>query len=161
MAGLDREPRDSTDPRRSGGHLGDDKDLRTTSPPSPGGTALCESDEHRTPGEDVTGRGRHPGGRPLKLTPKLVDLMVALIERGNPPRRAARLLHLSAPTYHRWMKKGAEQEHGVFRSFRDRIESAQAMGEAYLVGVVREAARTNPRLALEMLSRMNRRDWGK
>ena len=107
MAGLDREPRDSTDPRRSGGHLGDDKDLRTTSPPSPGGTALCESDEHRTPGEDVTGRGRHPGGRPLKLTPKLVDLMVALIERGNPPRRAARLLHLSAPTYHRWMKKGA------------------------------------------------------
>ena len=65
-------------------------------------------------------------GRPLKLTPELVDEMVYLIMMcGNSPASAAVLLDVSEPTFYRWMKKGREQTHGRFREFRDVIEAAK------------------------------------
>ena len=118
-----------------------------------------ESEQQRTLREGVTANNRKLGGRRLKLTPEFVDAMVNLVERGNPPARAAVLLHISEPTYYRWMAKGGEQTRGKFREFHDRIESARAMGEAYLVSVVRAEAITKPELAFKMLTRMNPRDW--
>ena len=159
MAGLDLASRSQSAPKPESQLVRNKAASSSATPHSRSGTLIGEADEQRARREGVAANHRHRGGRPLKLTPALVDVMVDLIEGGNPPRRAAVLLRVSEATYHRWMKKGAEQRRGKFREFRDRIQAAQAMGEAHLVSIVRESANTDPRLALQMLSRMNREDW--
>lgn len=64
-------------------------------------------------------------GRKSKLTPELQARMVALVKKGVPRERAARLAGVSDGTYHRWMQTGESQETGVYRDFRDAIRRAE------------------------------------
>ena len=100
--------------------------METEGPPVKSATIIEESDEQPACREGGTADNRHQGGRPLKLTPELVDEMVYLIILcGNSPASAAVLLDVSEPTFYRWMKKGREQTHGRFREFRDVVEAAK------------------------------------
>ena len=100
-----------------------------------------------------------PGGRPTKLTPELTERVTSLIEQGNPPHRAVQMVGISERAFYSWMAKGRRQERGKFVQFVQAIEASKARCEAKLISVVMNGALSDPRLALNVLSRMNRKDW--
>ena len=78
-------------------------------------------------------------GRPSKYTPEALETICKAISDGVPMKYAAALGNISHETLCQWQKK--------FPEFSEAIQNAVAKGIAARLGIVIEAARTDPRAA--------------
>lgn len=91
-----------------------------------------------------------PPGRPTKterghtiLTPEIRDAVVAMIRNGNYIETACRAAGISQDCYYRWTKLGEAGE-WPYCELTQALKTADAEGEAHLVGVIRKAADSGP-----------------
>lgn len=96
-----------------------------------------------------------------RLTPQIQQRIVEALNAGNYRHVAAAYGGIGLSTFHRWLAQGAAQKRGRFRAFREAIEEAETNAQVRLVAVVATNAISDPRLALEMMSRRWPREWGK
>lgn len=67
-----------------------------------------------------------PGrGRPSKLTPVTQERICALLRKGVPRDRAARLAGVGVSTFHTWLAEGAKHETGKYRDFLEAVCTAE------------------------------------
>jgi len=97
-------------------------------------------------------------GRPTKLTPRIHTVVVESIRAGNYMEVAARAAGVDKATLYRWLEKGAKTS-GVYRDFRDAIETADADSEAESVKTIVEAGRRNWKAAMTYLERRHPDRW--
>jgi hypothetical protein len=109
------------------------------------------------------GAAENKGGRPTKLTPELVDAVVASIGKGSYPDVAAQAEGIAVSTYYDWMRKGRA---GIepYAGFCSAIARACAASEIDLLDRVREGDEKGEsfgvaKASLEMLGRRFPRRW--
>lgn len=105
--------------------------------------------------------GRHPGGRPSFLTPDRVDTIVKMLTAGNYLDAAAAMAGVDRSTVYQWLKKGANQQSGVYHDFHARVEQAQAEAECRLVSQIAAAAKNQWQAAAWHLERKFPDRWGR
>lgn len=88
-------------------------------------------------------RGDRPG-RPPKLTQALITQIADVVRTGCYLDSAARYCGVSKASFHEWMKRGHDQQRGIYRQFLDALEQAQASAD------VRDHAR---------LAKAGEKDW--
>ena len=76
-----------------------------------------------------TKKKREGFGRPMKLTRELITKVAATVASGCYLDTAARFHGVSKASFHDWMKRGHEQQRGIYRDFLDAIEVAQAKAD--------------------------------
>lgn len=80
--------------------------------------------------------------RPCELTPALIGLVTAEIEKGNYPEIAARVAGIARSTYYAWLERGrADAAAGLdtlHRQFSDAVKEAEAQAESLLLGELKE-----------------------
>lgn len=104
-------------------------------------------------------------GRPTKYNPELGQKLIAGIRQGATRRDAAALCGVTYRTLHNWLKAGQEEAGeeeaaGEFFHFFLLFEQAEAELMTLLAQTVVKAALTDPRLALDVLQRRRRVEWG-
>jgi hypothetical protein len=60
-----------------------------------------------------------------------------------------------------WSEDGLARYRAEYADFADQVAEAEGTAELHLVAIVRDAARTNWRAALELLSRRFPESWGR
>jgi len=105
--------------------------------------------------------GKHPGGRPVKLTPEVHQKFVTLIQNGNYIECAAKVCAISKETVYAWLKKGALEKKGIYREFSDAVCTAQGMSEARDVITVGKASEKDWKAAAWRLERKFPQRWGR
>jgi len=84
--------------------------------------------------------GKHPGGRPTKLTPEVQQMMANAIRANAYPETAATLAGINRETFYEWLKRGAKEESGPYREFSNTIKKALAEGQLRDLAVIDKAA---------------------
>jgi transposase len=102
-----------------------------------------------------------PVGRPTKLTPRVQERIVRLIEAGSYAEPAARAAGISASTFYSWMERGELEDDGIFREFREAIKRAEAEAEVRAVNVVTGAMPRSWQAAMTFLERKHPDRWGR
>jgi transposase len=126
--------------------------------PAPGGASGAPG-PGRTGGPDLTPPKR--GGRPTKLTERLQNRLIALIQQGNYRETAAALSGISPATFHRWMERGAQGRH-PYRAFREAVEHAETWAEGIAVRTVQSNIRAGDwKAAMTWLERKFPDRWGR
>lgn len=100
-------------------------------------------------------------GRPTKLTPEVRDAIVNAVSCGNYPEIAAESEGVDRTTFYRWMQRGATDESGDYRDFRDAVMRARAKAERKMVRIVRRAAIEDAQSAQWYLERSASDRWGR
>ncbi len=101
-------------------------------------------------------------GRRSKLTPKLQEVIVRLIEIGNYDATAAQAAGISTSTFYRWLEQGEKASSGRYREFWEAVICARASAEVFAVSVVRTAAESGDwRAAMEWLARKAPERWAR
>jgi hypothetical protein len=104
-------------------------------------------------------------GAPTKLSPELVDKIVAILRAGGYPETAASVAGICTKTYGRWLARGNPEgddpANAPFRRFRERVESALAEGEARNVALIARAAMDNWQAAAWLLERQHPERWAR
>lgn len=114
-------------------------------------------------------------GRPTKLTPKVENVIVAAVERGNYIETAAALAGVSKNTLYDWLKRGAREAERLDRfpdekpdkkekrymDFSDALTRALAVAEDKDVQNIDKAAEEDWRASAWRLERRNSERWGK
>jgi hypothetical protein len=95
--------------------------------------------------------------RPTKLTAEIQDAFIKALMVGAPPETAARKAGFSPPTMYRWLR-GTSPEQLAFREAHDQ---ALAEVESRLAMTLFKASLTQPRWALELLTRRFPARWGR
>ena len=95
--------------------------------------------------------------RPTKLTAEIQDAYVKALMVGTPPETAAKKAGFSAPTLYRWLKGSSPDQ----LAFRDAHDQALAEVESRLAMTLFKASLTQPRWALELLTRRFPARWGR
>lgn len=123
---------------------------------------------HAKPGEKVCGRHMQDppaGGRETKFDEGAIAGILNWLRQGSYLKAAAESQGISETTIHRWLEEGkADDTAGLDspkREFREQVTRARAEGEVRLVGYAIEAAKTDGRVAIEMLARRNPKQWGR
>lgn len=102
---------------------------------------------------------------PSKLTPELVDRMVAIFEAGGLIGNACAVAGITHKTYCEWMKRGdpegSAQRDAPFREFRERVTEARQVAEARNVAIITTAAAKDWRAAAWLLERQAPEKWVK
>jgi len=85
--------------------------------------------------------GKHPGGRPQKLTQQIQDTIVAAIRHGNYIETAAAMAGVHKDTFYNWLYKGANAKEGdkknqPYKKFSDAVQEALAASEALAVAAI-------------------------
>lgn len=101
-------------------------------------------------------------GRPTKLTHERQERIAGLLEGGHSIAAACRTTGISRETYHDWVRRGEEQEEGIFADFADRVGRARGVGERRIIEDAREAAREakNANALLRMAQLQYPESWG-
>lgn len=101
-------------------------------------------------------------GRPTKLTRDRQERIAAMLEDGHSITAACRANGVSAKTYHQWVRRGEEQEEGIFREFRNRVTRARAEGERRYIEKAQDAAiqSKNAQALLRMAQLQYPESWG-
>lgn len=101
-------------------------------------------------------------GRDPKLTKERQENIAAAIENGASISEAARKNGIHRETFHNWMKRGEDQEEGIYAEFFDRLTRARGEGEASyrdaLVEIAKETGDTATLMA--MLKQRYPESWG-
>jgi len=99
-------------------------------------------------------------GRKPKLTPEVSQRIVELVRIGNYPDAAAASCGIHRSTLHRWLVKGEEQTHGMYREFLLAIDRAQGEAELRDCILIAKAAQTDWRASAWRLERRAPRKYG-
>jgi len=99
-------------------------------------------------------------GRPTKLDDLTAKRIVDALEAGNSRLCAAQTAGISYSTLKSWLANGRRGD-PEYLAFLSRVERAESKIERELVTVVVTAAKDDPKLALEWLSRRRRATWAR
>lgn len=91
--------------------------------------------------------------RPTKLNEEVARRIVDLVRVGNFLETASEAAGVERRTVSRWLKRGAEEETGPFREFREAVEKAQAESESRDVALIAKAAKDDWQAAAWRLER--------
>lgn len=84
--------------------------------------------------------GKHPGGRPTKLTLETQNMIAQAIRANAYPETAAALVGIDRDTFYTWLKRGAKEISGPYKEFSDTIKKALATGQMRDLAVIDRAA---------------------
>lgn len=120
------------------------------------------------PGADrcaIHGPDGSPVGHPSKLTTAVEARIVAVLRAGGYPEIAAQVAGISRRTFSVWIKRGDpagdDPDDAPFRRLRERVEAAQAEGEARNVAIIARAALDNWQAAAFLLERQHPERWAR
>ena len=105
--------------------------------------------------------GPRKTGRPSKLTQKMQDEMVKLMQAGNYFETAAACVGVKADTARKWMLQGAKQKRGKFYAFFIAIKEAEAFAEASALTRIRQAGARVWQADAWFLERRMPQKWGR
>lgn len=97
-------------------------------------------------------------GRPTSFNDLAAKRILDAVRRGCSQLVAAQAAGISRSTLQSWLAKGRDGEQ-PFSDFLDRLEGGAAEAELTISDVVFEAAKTDPRIALEWLARRRPESW--
>jgi len=100
-------------------------------------------------------------GRPSKLTPEAQERVVQAIRAGNYAEVAAGYAGIHRATYYTWMKKGAEQDEGIYSEFHDAVKGASDSAETRAVAIIQKAMPDTWQAAAWYLERRAPGRWGR
>jgi transposase-like protein len=100
-------------------------------------------------------------GNKTKLTQELIKTIGEYLRQGHFVKFIAERLGIGRTTLYRWIAQGEESTDGIFRELWNTVQTCRAEGIMKLHDTVMSAAENDPRLALEMLSRMQPAAYGK
>lgn len=104
---------------------------------------------------------RGAGGRPLKLTKELQDKVCSFLRHGSYVETASAAVGIDKVTFYDWLKKGAQQNHGIYREFSNAVAIAVAEAEMADLMVISIAAKKgNWSAAAWRLERRHPKRWG-
>lgn len=138
--------------------------------PPPRCTALTQAgtqcQKPASPGFETCGTHRGaPVGNPGKLTEQVIARIVAVLRAGGYPEVAAKVAGISRSTYKNWIKRGDPEgddpEDAPYRRLRERVDAAQAEGEARNVAIIARAALDNWQAAAWLLERQHPERWAR
>ncbi|MBA3263027.1 MAG: hypothetical protein H0T69_11295 [Thermoleophilaceae bacterium] len=105
----------------------------------------------------VYGGFKHVAGA-REIDPRYCDVIVARFESLSGQRasrgavkygeQACRVAGISPSSYYRWLERGAEQTHGIYRSVHDAVRQAETEAEYHAVAIVRRAMADDWRAAI-------------
>lgn len=106
--------------------------------------------------------GHAEPGRNTKLTKERQEAIANAIEQGASISEAARKNGIHRETFGNWMKRGQEQDEGIFAEFFDRLTRARGQGEAsYRSALMQIAIENNDTATLmTMLKQRYPESWG-
>ena len=113
------------------------------------------------PSLQVSPNGKHPLGRPTKLTPEVQTTIVNALASGVYLETAASVAGISRDTLNAWLKNGAQCKSGVQKDFSDAIKKALATAETRLVDTVNLASQQQWQAAMTLLERRWPQRWGR
>lgn len=101
----------------------------------------------------------------LILEPELEDKLYALIKDGNYATTACAAVGISAAQYNGWIKRGEGRDRGKpatpeYVAFAVKMRKAEAEAEIALVKIATDGAIKDPSIAVKVLSRRFRENWG-
>lgn len=122
-----------------------------------GDNGFCWIPSHN-PGQD----DENPHGRPTKLTRDRQENIAGMIEKGHSINAACRSNGIHRETFYDWMRRGDEQEEGIYADFSDRLTRALGEGERMYENLLLEIARQNEDAAtvMTMLKQRFPESWG-
>lgn len=100
-------------------------------------------------------------GRPTKLTKELQAKVIEAVRAGNYIETAAAYAGISKPSLYDWMKRGNNQNKGIYRDFLNAIEKALADAEMRDVLIIGNAAKENWQAAAWRLERKFPDRWAR
>ncbi len=109
---------------------------------------------------------KHLGGRPTKLTPKLLARLVNLLRAGNYRETAASAVGIDRHTIREWEKRGQRASPGdpkerVYREFAETVERSESEGECRHVTLIATAAQRQWTASAWLLERKHPEKWGR
>ena len=103
-------------------------------------------------------------GRKGKLNRKMVKEIGNLILAGNTIKDICKYLNISESSFFGWMERGRGDKEDdlstIYVEFLESVEQNQAACVIRFVNLVSQAAKDDPRYALEYLKRHRREEWG-
>lgn len=96
---------------------------------------------------------KHPGGRPSKYTPEVVERICYSLSQGNTRTTAATCAGVSRDTFHHWMHE--------FSDFSDAIKRAEEQAVEHYVNVIHAASGQTWQAAAWYLERRRPADFSK
>ena len=104
-------------------------------------------------------------GRESKLDEQTTELIVTMLRAGNYVDTAVSAAGVARSTYYDWLRRGdpagTDPADEVYRVFRDRIEKAQAEGEARNVALISKQAPSDWKAAAWILERLYPERWAR
>lgn len=102
------------------------------------------------------------GGRDTKLTYERQESIAQMLEESHSVAAACRCNNISRESFYTWLRKGDQQDEGIYADFSDRVAQARGIGEADLKDEVMEAAREqgDTRTMLSILKSRYPDSWG-
>ncbi len=100
-----------------------------------------------------TAMQRRRPGRPSKLTPQTMALILAAIKCGAPNKVACAAAGIHAATMYKWLDKGRERPDSEYGEFRDELTRARQEGRVSRLGIIQKAAKMDWRAAAWLLER--------
>lgn len=104
-------------------------------------------------------RKKHPGGRPRKDTPEIMDRVLNGIKAGLSYEGACGLARVHYTTFLRWKKEGESSESGKYYEFYKELQNAEAIAEAEQLKRIKNDPDT--KYACWILERRFPDRWGK
>lgn len=106
--------------------------------------------------------GHAEPGRDTKLTKERQEAIASAIEQGASITEAARKNGIHRETFGNWMKRGQEQDEGIFAEFFDRLTRARGQGESSYRSALMQIAIENDDTAtlMAMLKQRYPESWG-
>ena len=111
--------------------------------------------------QDAASTGRHPGGRPTKLTREVIEKIAELVRAGNYMVTAAAYVGVNRDTLYAWLRRGAAARSGLYREFSDSIGVALAGAEIDPLKLITEAGQKEWRALAWRLERRYPDRWGR
>jgi hypothetical protein len=104
---------------------------------------------------------KHPGGRPTKLTRKIIDDFIIALRAGNYLETAAAYVGVSKQTLFNWLRRGARGQEKICVEFLDSVKKAQAESEIRDIATIVAASKTTWQAAAWRLERKHPGRWGR
>lgn len=77
-------------------------------------------------------------GRPTKLTKEIHNTIVRHIKTGNYIETAAAAAGINKKTLYEWLKRGAQEEIGIYTDFSNAVEMAMAQSEIDMINKLKK-----------------------
>lgn len=99
--------------------------------------------------------------RPTKLDQDASDRICTAIKGGNYIETAAAVAGIHKDTLYTWLKRGRNEDEGMFRDFVDAVDEALAVAEKNALKVIEDASADHWQAAAWRLERRFPERWGR